>query len=131
METMNLFEMLGMEEPQEIETKKEKKEKSNVKKSTEPDKKAEELKKEREEKEREQNTIPAGKFFFKAFGQLIQEITLEEPKYLDEAYKGELLNIAENHGYAEFKSKDADPFFAYMNDVKVLNLGFSGGRVKG
>ena len=28
METMNLFEMLGMEEPQEIETKKEKKEKT-------------------------------------------------------------------------------------------------------
>ena len=131
MESLNLFAMLGMEEPQEVESKKEKKEKVVTKKTTEPDKDAEERKKEREAKEREENTIPAGKFYFKAFGQLIQEIILEEPKYLDEAYKKELLDIAEQHGYAEFKSKDADPFFAYMNDVKVLNLGFSGGRVKG
>lgn len=130
METMNLFAMLGMEDPIQVE---EKKEKPSTKKKTsaEDAKKAEERKKEIEAKEREENTIPAGKFYFKAFGQLIKEITLEEPKYLDDEYKKLLLDVAEEHGYAEFKSKDADPFFAYLNDVKVLNLGFSGGRVKG
>ena len=76
--------MLGMEDPIQVE---EKKEKPSTKKKTsaEDAKKAEERKKEIEAKEREENTIPAGKFYFKAFGQLIKEITLEEPKYLDEA----------------------------------------------